>query len=223
MTRLFNITIISNKTFEILDLRDKLSEYFKVKILVKSSLSEIPKNSIEPHLIILNLINLNKINVADLEKKIRNLTNCHFISISNENSFLSGIYERVKFLKIPLNLTELLKSLDIILKKMNKNSHLYQNNIFEFSIERSQLYIHKIKKTVKLTELESNFLEYLLLINAPVSKEDILSNVWKHQRKLETHTLESLVYRLRLKIEKDPKNPEILKLKGKKYFINMLY
>ena len=52
MTRLFNITIISNKTFEILDLRDKLSEYFKVKILVKSSLSEIPKNSIKPHLII---------------------------------------------------------------------------------------------------------------------------------------------------------------------------
>ena len=95
MTRLFNITIISNKTFEILDLRDKLSEYFKVKILVKSSLSEIPKNSIKPHLIILNLINLNKINIADLEKKIRNLTNCHFISISNENSFLSRVYERV--------------------------------------------------------------------------------------------------------------------------------
>ena len=65
--------------------------------------------------------------------------------------------------------------------------------------------------------------QYLLLINEPVSKEDILSNVWKHQRKLETHTLESLVYRLRLKIEKDPKNPKILKLKGKKYFINMLY
>ena len=66
MTRLFNI-IISNKTFEILDLRDKLSEYFKVKIL-SSEPFEIPKNSIKPHLIILNLINLNKINVADLEK-----------------------------------------------------------------------------------------------------------------------------------------------------------
>ncbi len=219
MTRLFNITIISNKTFEILDLRDRLSEYFKVRILVKSSLSEIPKISVTPHLIILNLINLNKISIQNLEKKIRNLTNCYFISISNNNNFLSGIYERVKLLKIPLNLTEFLKSLDNILKKINKNNNLCKNNVFDFSIERSQLYIHKIKKTVKLTELESNFLEYLLLINGPVSKEDILSNVWKHQRKLETHTLESLVYRLRLKIEKDPKNPKILILEGKKYLI----
>lgn len=219
MTRLFNITIISNKTFEILDLRDKLSEYFKVKILVKSSLSEIPKISITPHLIILNLINLNKISIQNLEKKIRNLTNCYFISISNNNNFLSGIYDRVKLLKIPLNLAEFLNSLDNILKKINKNSNLRQNNVFDFSIERSQLYIHEIKKTVKLTELESNFLEYLLLTNRPVSKEDILSNVWKHQRKLETHTLESLVYRLRLKIEKDPKNPKILILEGKKYLV----
>ena len=219
MTRLFNITIISNKTFEILDLRDRLSEYFKVRILVNSSLSEIPKISVTPHLIILNLINLNKISIQNLEKKIRNLTNCYFISISNNNNFLSGIYERVKLLKIPLNLTEFLKSLDNILKKINKNNNLCKNNVFDFSIERSQLYIHKIKKTVKLTELESNFLEYLLLINGPVSKEDILSNVWKHQRKLETHTLESLVYRLRLKIEKDPKNPKILILEGKKYLI----
>ncbi|MDC3176589.1 DNA translocase FtsK 4TM domain-containing protein [Alphaproteobacteria bacterium] len=79
---------------------------------------------------------------------------------------------------------------------------------------------------IYLTYLVQNnllFLSIFLLINEPVSKEDILSNVWKHQRKLETHTLESLVYRLRLKIEKDPKNPKILKLKGKKYFINMLY
>ena len=219
MTRIFNITIISNKTFEILDLRDRLSEYFKVKILVKSSLSEIPKISITPHLIILNLINLNKISIQNLEKKIRNLTNCYFISISNNNNFLSGIYDRVKLLKIPLNLAEFLNSLDNILKKINKNSNLRQNNVFDFSIERSQLYIHEIKKTVKLTELESNFLEYLLLTNRPVSKEDILSNVWKHQRKLETHTLESLVYRLRLKIEKDPKNPKILILEGKKYLV----
>ena len=39
---------------------------------------------------------------------------------------------------------------------MNKNSHLYQNNIFEFSIERFS-YIFAKKKTVKLTELEIIF------------------------------------------------------------------
>ena len=219
MSRLFNITIISNKTFEILDLQNRLSDYFKIRVLIKSSLSEIPKTSIKPHLIVLNLINFNKINIPNLEKKIRILTNCYFICIANENSFLSGIYERVKFLKTPLNLSELLKSSDIILKKMNKNSHLYQNNLFDFSIERSQVYIHKTNKTIKLTELESNFLEYLLLMNKPVSKEDILSNVWKHQKKLETHTLESLVYRLRIKIEEDSKDPQILILKGKKYLL----
>ena len=50
-------------------------------------------------------------------------------------------------------------------------------------------------------------------------KQNELENVWKHKTELNTHTLESLIYRLRRKIEDDPNNPKILTQIEKKYFL----
>ena len=75
------------------------------------------------------------------------------------------------------------------------------------------------KAVIDLTDMENNFLNFLLKQNKPVEKKVILKKVWGHQKILETHTLESLVYRLRNKIEKDPKNPNILISVGNKYCI----
>ena len=52
------------------------------------------------------------------------------------------------------------------------------------------------------------------------TKSQILSEVWKHNKMLNTHTLESLIYRLRKKIEKNPNKPSILINDTKKYIIN---
>ena len=53
------------------------------------------------------------------------------------------------------------------------------------------------------------------------TKSDLLVNVWKYKTDLNTHTLESLIYRLRKKIEKDPNNPQILVQIDKKYFLKI--
>ena len=50
---------------------------------------------------------------------------------------------------------------------------------------------------------------------------NILLNVWQHNRDLETHTLESLIYRLRKKIEKNPNKPKILINDENKYLVKI--
>jgi len=53
------------------------------------------------------------------------------------------------------------------------------------------------------------------------SKSEILLSVWQHNRDLETHTLESLIYRLRKKIEKNPNKPKILINDENKYLVKI--
>ena len=66
-------------------------------------------------------------------------------------------------------------------------------------------------KKVRLTEKETNILKYLYRAGAkPVSREELLTEVWGYNAGVTTHTLETHVYRLRQKIEPDPTVARIL-------------
>ena len=56
--------------------------------------------------------------------------------------------------------------------------------------------------TIKLTEKETNIIIYLSQSSDPVSIDQLQFNVWGYQSKLETHTVETHIYRLRKKILK---------------------
>ena len=58
------------------------------------------------------------------------------------------------------------------------------------------------KKKIKLTEKESSIILYLLKYKKPISIEELQSKVWGYQSELETHTVETHIYRLRKKILK---------------------
>jgi len=77
----------------------------------------------------------------------------------------------------------------------------------------------ELKKKIRLTELESRLLKFLSANIKGSTKQELLSKVWGHNTILDTHTLESLIYRLRKKIEKNPNQPKLLILKEKKYFL----
>ena len=61
----------------------------------------------------------------------------------------------------------------------------------------------KTKEFVHLTEKEASLMKHLYEYkNQVISKKDLLNNVWDFNEKINTHTLETHIYRLKKKIEK---------------------
>ena len=52
---------------------------------------------------------------------------------------------------------------------------------------------------LKLTEKEINTIIYLSKLNTPVSINELQEKVWSYQSDIETHTVETHIYRLRKK------------------------
>ena len=64
---------------------------------------------------------------------------------------------------------------------------------------------------VRLTEKETSILKFLYRAGDKVITRDVLLHeVWGYNAGVTTHTLETHIYRLRQKIERDPSNAEIL-------------
>lgn len=64
---------------------------------------------------------------------------------------------------------------------------------------------------IRLTEKETVLLRYLCRAGQrPVLRERLLQEVWGYNPGLTTHTLETHIYRLRQKVDKDAANPSIL-------------
>ena len=57
-------------------------------------------------------------------------------------------------------------------------------------------------KSLQLTEKEMEIISFLNNFEGPVSISKLQSEVWGYKSKLETHTVETHVYRLRKKVEK---------------------
>jgi DNA-binding response OmpR family regulator len=67
------------------------------------------------------------------------------------------------------------------------------------------------RKKVRLTEKETAILKYLYRAGDKIiGREVLLNEVWGYNSGVTTHTLETHVYRLRQKIERDPGKAEIL-------------
>jgi DNA-binding response OmpR family regulator len=63
---------------------------------------------------------------------------------------------------------------------------------------------------MRLTDKETGILRYLYRAGRPVSRETLLQEVWGYNSEVTTHTLETHIYRLRQKVEKDAASPAIL-------------
>jgi len=74
-----------------------------------------------------------------------------------------------------------------------------------------KLLLDKAGNKIRLTEKEAAILKYLYQAGAEaVERERLLEEVWGYNSGVSTHTLETHIYRLRQKIEKDPANAELL-------------
>lgn len=75
----------------------------------------------------------------------------------------------------------------------------------------AKLLTNEAQSKIRLTEKETSILKYLFRAGEKVVSRDVLLHeVWGYNAGVTTHTLETHIYRLRQKIERDPSNAEIL-------------
>ena len=129
------------------------------------------------------------------------------ISLNKKNDHLVIVKKLVKNLNnqilissLPIKLSKLIEKLNIEFLKRNfhSQSELKIKKKYNLDVNSREL-IFKDKK-IKLTEKESNIILYISNSTKPVSIEDLQLNVWGYHSDLETHTVETHVYRLRKKI-----------------------
>ena len=98
----------------------------------------------------------------------------------------------------PIKISKLIEKINIQLlkQKFSDQSQILINN---YKIDLNSREIIKDQKKLKLTEKEIQTIIYLSNIAKPASGDELQSKVWGYQKELETHTVETHIYRLRKK------------------------
>tara|TARA_B100000795_G_C22742036_1_gene415777 strand:- start:572 stop:1165 length:594 start_codon:yes stop_codon:yes gene_type:complete len=106
----------------------------------------------------------------------------------------------IQILKKPLLIINLIEDLNIKLIKQRYNfqsSIRIKDYILNFN---SRLFL-KDQKQLKLTQREIDIVLFLNKNKAPQSIDTLQNQIWKYEYDLETHTVETHIYRLRKKIK----------------------
>ena len=134
-------------------------------------------------------------NDKSLNNEIKYLKN-YLIITKNSNSNFDNQYFLDQF---PIKIFQLIEKLNIEILKQQFNDQS-EIDIENYTINlNSREMLSEIKK-LKLTEKEVNILLYLFKIKKPVNINELQTNVWGYQSNIETHTVETHIYRLRKKI-----------------------
>jgi len=101
--------------------------------------------------------------------------------------------------KTPIKLNKLIEKFNIQFLKANfvENSEL---KIGKYKIDLNSRELILKNNILKLTEKETNIIIYLSRSNKAVGIDQLQSEVWQYHSNLETHTVETHIYRLRKKI-----------------------
>ena len=101
--------------------------------------------------------------------------------------------------------------------EFNKQSNIKIGN---YTLDLNSREMIGPKGKLKLTEKEINSITYLFKLRKPVKIQELQLNVWGYQSDLETHTVETHIYRLRKKILKKFNDTQFIKSTPNGYQIN---
>ena len=130
-----------------------------------------------------------------LNNQIKNLKN--YLIVSNKK--YSNIEDKLILINSPINIFKLLEKINVEFLKLQFSSQSkvkLNNYIFDLNSREMK----KDNKKIKLTEKEMNTIIYLSKSNKPINIDELQKKVWSYQPDIETHTVETHIYRLRKKI-----------------------
>ena len=140
-----------------------------------------------------------KITFADTKDSLKNKVINHNNSLIISNSKYSDIGNHFVLESTPINIFKLIEKVNIEFLKLqfNNQSEMKINN-YTIDINSREMIINNTR--LKLTEKEINTITYLSKSKKPVSIDELQAEVWSYHSDIETHTVETHIYRLRKKI-----------------------
>ena len=189
-----------------------------------------------------NIFIINSQSLYDILEEVKNLFNFKIFKINekdiNKNTFIdydnyviltSNIeslkknpnidVSKILFLnEIPITLNKLIEKINIFTLKESYQSQS-EKIIKDYSLNLNDRTILRDKKKTKLTEKELQLILFLNKKNSPQNITTLQNEIWGYKENLETHTVETHIYRLRKKIEKDFSDKNFINSNKEGYFL----
>ena len=121
--------------------------------------------------------------------------------------------------KFPIKISNLIDQLNARLIQQNYSTQS-NINIKKYLLDTNSRILKKTDKELKLTEREIDTIIFLKNKNKPVKVNVLQKEVWKYGEDLETHTVETHIYRLRKKIKDTFDDDSFIQSKKDGYIIN---
>ena len=130
-----------------------------------------------------------------LNECVKNLNN--YLIISNKKNL--DINNQLVLDNTPINIFKLVEKINIEFLKIQFSSQSeFKVKNYIIDLNSREMMINNIK--LRLTEKEIKTIIYLSKSNKPISIDELQEKVWSYQSDIETHTVETHIYRLRKKI-----------------------
>ena len=119
----------------------------------------------------------------------------------------------------PIKIDKLIEQINLkfLKEKFNSQSDF---SVGSYKLNLNSREMIKDKKSIDLTEREINLIIFLKKISKPVKIDKIQKEVWEYGADLETHTVETHIYRLRKKIKEKFNDENFIVSSKKGYSLN---
>ena len=147
------------------------------------------------------------------EKNIKNsliVTNHNTKNLDKKNVLILNNF--------PIEIKKLVESINISLIKLKFNNQS-KINIKSYELNLNSKIFSKNNVGLKLTEKEINIILYLSANKNKHNVIDLQRNIWGYSSELETHTVETHIYRLRKKINDKFNDKDLIVSHNEGYFI----
>ena len=161
-----------------------------------------------------------KLEFYEKERELENFENNNlsdYLVITKKK--LSNLKKQIIIDKSPININDLIQTLNI---NFLKSKFIEQSKIDlgRYNLDLNSRILNQNEKELELTEKESSILIFLKQSKDPVKIDQLQEKVWGYNSELETHTVETHVYRLRKKINDKFYDNEFIKSDKEGYFLN---
>jgi len=168
----------------------------------------------------IEFIDLKEITKNDFEKN-NDYKNSLFLILNSDKLKAEKILDPKNILlleNLPIQITKLIEKINISSLKFNFQSQS-EIEVKNYMIDLNERKIMKNRLELKLTEREIEIILFLHNKKKPQNVDDLQTEIWKQKKELETHTVETHIYRLRKKINEKFNDNNFIKSNELGYFV----